>query len=162
VTNAPQPPAWTAQSVGEIAYGGFWLRVVALIIDSFVLSFAVGILTGAIFAVIFLLGRDSDDAALVIGVILGVIGYLVLLWLYEAFMTSSARGATLGKQAIGARVVRGDGTRLSFGRATGRHFAKSYITPLLPMGIGFMMAGWTKGKRALHDMIADTLVIRTR
>ena len=74
-------------------------------------------------------------------------------------MESSARGATVGKLALGLRVVRDDGARLSFLRATGRHFPKIIITPLIPLAIGYLMAAFTDRKRALHDIIADTLVI---
>ena len=76
-------------------------------------------------------------------------------------MTSSERGATLGKRALSLRVVKSDGTRLTFGRATGRFFAKAFITGLNPrFGIGYIMAGFTDRKRALHDMIADTVVVK--
>ena len=74
-------------------------------------------------------------------------------------MTSSPRGATLGKMALGLRIVRVDGTQLSFGRATARHFAKYMVTPMVPLAIGYIMAAFTNRKRALHDILADTLVI---
>ena len=51
------------------------------------------------------------------------------------------------------------GQRLSFLHATGRFFAK-IITGLIPLGIGYIMAGFTERKQALHDMIAGTLVVR--
>jgi uncharacterized RDD family membrane protein YckC len=51
-----------------------------------------------------------------------------------------------------------DGGRISFARATGRHFAK-YISAFL-LGIGFIMAAFTAKKQALHDMIAETLVVK--
>jgi uncharacterized RDD family membrane protein YckC len=51
------------------------------------------------------------------------------------------------------------GNRISFARATGRHFAK-YIS-LLILLVGYIMAGFTQNKQALHDMIAGTLVRRT-
>ncbi len=50
-----------------------------------------------------------------------------------------------------------DGKRISFARATGRHFAK-YISAFI-LGIGFIMAAFTAKKQALHDMIAETLVV---
>ena len=63
--------------------------------------------------------------------------------------------------ALGLRIVRADGTQLSFGRATARHFLKFMITPLVPLAIGYLMAAFTDRKRALHDVLADTLVIRS-
>ena len=50
-----------------------------------------------------------------------------------------------------------EGHRISFGRASGRYFAKIVSTVILL--IGFLMAGWTSRKQALHDLIAGTLVV---
>ena len=84
----------------------------------------------------------------------------MIFWLYFAWFESSVKQATWGKQLFGLRVTDAYGQRLTFARATGRTFAKilSYMT----LYIGFMMAGWTKQKRALHDMIAGTLVMKIR
>jgi uncharacterized RDD family membrane protein YckC len=94
-------------------------------------------------------------------VVLAVLAYLVIGWLYEAFLTSGPHGATLGKQAVGVRILCADGTPLSFGRATGRHFLKVMVTPMIPFAIGYLMAAFTARKRALHDVMADTFVIKT-
>jgi len=82
----------------------------------------------------------------------------VLNWLYYALLESSAWQATLGKKALGLEVTDLEGRRISFGRATGRFFAK--MISALILWIGFIMAGFTEKKQALHDMIAGTLVIR--
>jgi uncharacterized RDD family membrane protein YckC len=52
-----------------------------------------------------------------------------------------------------------NGNRISFGRASGRFFAKM-ISGLIPFGIGYIMAGFTEKKQALHDMVASCLVLR--
>ena len=84
---------------------------------------------------------------------------LVLGWLYFAFMESSERGATLGKMAVGLRVVTDQGERLSFLQASGRYFAK-FVSALI-LCIGFIMVAFTERKRGLHDMISGSLVIKT-
>ncbi len=97
MTDAPPPPVWTVQTTGPstIAYGGFWIRVVAYIIDAILLSIASGILNFA--TGISFYGSNfsffANGASLVIG------------WLYFALMESSERGATVGKMAVGLRVV---------------------------------------------------------
>ena len=165
VTNAPPPPAWVDRQPVAIAEsgrpGGFWIRFVAYLLDAFIVSIAAGI-----FIAIVLLSDesidDSNDSFFIIGsTIVMVLALIVINWLYEALMTSSPRGATLGKQALGLRIVRADGAQLSFGRATARHFLKVMITPLVPLAIGYLMAAFTARKRALHDFLADTLVIHS-
>jgi uncharacterized RDD family membrane protein YckC len=74
-------------------------------------------------------------------------------------MESSVHQGTLGKMALGLTVTDMQGRRVSFGRATGRYFAKM-ITGMIPLAIGYIMAGFTEKKQALHDMIASCLVLR--
>ena len=85
---------------------------------------------------------------------------VVVTWLYFALMESSARGATVGKLILGLRVVDDQGARISFLRATGRFFAK--IISGIILLIGYIMAAFTDRKRALHDIIAGTLVVKIR
>jgi uncharacterized RDD family membrane protein YckC len=73
-------------------------------------------------------------------------------------MESSSLQATLGKMTIGIFVTDLNGSRISFGRATGRHFAK--IVSTLVFFLGYLMAGFTQRKQALHDVIAGCLVMR--
>jgi len=120
------------------SYAGFWTRFVAWLID-WIIIFAAG---GLIAAITFGTG--------VVVVLLGP-------WLYEAFMLSSEWQATVGKRAMSIAVTGLDGQRITFARATGRHFAK--LVSAFLIGIGFIMAAFTARKQALHDMMAETLVI---
>jgi uncharacterized RDD family membrane protein YckC len=175
MVNAPPPPAWanqphgvTSEPVGPPA--GFWIRFVAYIVDAFILflgSLLIGGIVGGLVWVV--MGTDTDnwdldhyEVVTWIAVIAFILAYFVVAWLYEAFLTSGPHGATYGKQAVGVRIVRADGAPLSFGRATGRHFLKVLVTPMVPLGIGYLLAAFTQGKRALHDFMADTLVIKVR
>ena len=155
--SAPPPPVWDARPAApdHVAYGGFWIRFAAYLIDGVVLSI-VGVVIGAIFGVIVGVSGGGVDSARFGGYGIGI----VLAWLYFAFMESSERGATLGKMALGLRVVTEQGQRLSFANATGRYFAK-FVSAII-LGIGFIMIAFTDRKRALHDMIAGTLVIKSR
>lgn len=179
MANPPPPPVWpgqpqvaqttatqaiTTETIAPGPYGGFWIRLVAYMIDGLVISAVAAVIVAifAAFAVLTGIEHDSEEHSLeiVLGVILMVLVLIVINWLYEALMTSSPRGATLGKMAIGVRIVRVDGAQLSFGRATARHFLKVMITPLVPLAIGYLMAAFTARKRALHDVLADTLVVK--
>jgi uncharacterized RDD family membrane protein YckC len=151
----PPPPAWASGPSGAppIQYGGFWIRVVAYIIDAILVNIVLGLLT-AITGLRLIIYRATDHFDL----LLPTLTPLVVSWLYFALMESSERGATIGKMAVGLRVVTDQGRRLSFANATGRYFAK-FISALI-LGIGFIMIAFTERKRGLHDMIASTLVVK--
>ncbi|MBM3325864.1 MAG: RDD family protein [Calditrichaeota bacterium] len=85
------------------------------------------------------------------------IGFIIG-WLYCAILESSNWQATIGKRAVGIYVTDVNRNRITFGRATGRNFAK--IVSWIILCIGYFMAGWTLKKQALHDMLAGTLVLR--
>jgi uncharacterized RDD family membrane protein YckC len=135
--SAPEPQP-TPRRAGSPAYGGFWVRVVAAIIDSVVLSIGTGIIA-----------MVSMGAAVGVG--------FVIPWLYEALMTAGETQATIGKMAMGLVVTDDKHQRMTFARATGRHFAK-YLS-LMTLCIGFVMAAFTDRKQALHDLVANTLVV---
>jgi uncharacterized RDD family membrane protein YckC len=169
MVNAPPPPSWsnqpqatTGEPIGPPA--GFWIRFLAYIVDGFILALALVLIGGVILGLVIALGGSGEDseAAIGVGIVFALLIYFVVGWLYEALLTSGPHGATFGKQAVGVRIVRADGTPMSFGRATGRHFLKILVTPMVPLAIGYILAGFTQGKRALHDFMADTLVIKTK
>ena len=163
-------------SAEHASFAGFWIRAAAFIIDCIIISIPVGIISMPFVgyaAFKFMPYLDeysytqtvSSDMAAALFLCWGIALFLQLLgavifWLYFAWFESSVKQATWGKQLFGLRVTDAYGQRLTFARATGRTFAKilSYMT----LYIGFMMAGWTKQKRALHDMIAGTLVMKIR
>ncbi len=130
-------------------YAGFWARFCAWFIDSIIEGSCVALVGLPLDALI-----RSDSAMLIVGRLLGI----VVPWIYEALMESSAHQATLGKKAMGIKVTTLNGDRISFANATGRHFGK-YLSALT-LCVGFLMAGFTRRKQALHDMIASTLVVR--
>jgi uncharacterized RDD family membrane protein YckC len=163
------PPAqtgWQAPAAPlTAAYAGFWLRFVAWIIDRIVLQFAGSIITlpfATSMGIRELMrthpSSPEDFIPLFENMRKFFLIILVLEWLYYALLESSAWQATLGKKALGLEVTDLAGARVSFGRATGRYFAR-YIS-FFTIGIGYIMAGFTAKKQALHDMIAGTLVIR--
>ena len=147
---------------GEVVYAGFWKRVAAYFIDAIVVGMVGGIIGGMIGGVlgVMLLGAGGSSAnttgMLVIQGLANLAG-IALGVAYFGWMHSSSSMATLGKMAIGIKVVRPDGQRISFARAAGRYFG--LIVSSLTLFIGFAMAGFTERKRALHDMMCDTVVV---
>lgn len=118
------------------------------------LSFVVGLVIG-------LVGSAAGRAGAGLQLLGGFAGFILgtgAAWLYYAYLESSSRQATFGKMLLSVRVTDLEGGRISFGRATGRHFAK-YVSAFTLL-IGYIMAGFTEKKQALHDMLAGTLVVR--
>jgi uncharacterized RDD family membrane protein YckC len=158
----PQIQRTAGRSPAAVKYAGFWLRFVAFVIDCIFISI---VILGAVTVVAFILGVPVGPGAgryggKAFGVAFGIrhcIGILVV-WLYWALMESSPKQATLGKMALGLKVTDLQGERLSFARATGRFFGK-FVSELI-LFVGFMMAGWTEKKQALHDIMAGALVVK--
>ncbi len=141
-------------------YAGFWLRLAAYIIDSiilntvfFVLALIVGVASAILQNVVGAAGFFVGALSMSLLYILSFVGG----WLYFAMMESSPRQGTLGKMALGMKVTDLQGRRISFGRATGRFFAK--MLSALTLLIGYVMIGFTEKKQGLHDKIAETYVV---
>jgi uncharacterized RDD family membrane protein YckC len=144
-----------------VGYGGFWIRVVAAIIDGIILRVVVSPVS-MVFGGLGLAGMMSGLPHRGLRLLGGGVTFILLLfgsWLYEAFMESSSYQATLGKMIFGMKVTDLYGNRISFGRATGRHFAK-WLSAMI-LGIGYIMVGFTERKQGLHDLLAGTLVRRS-
>ena len=116
------------------------------------IAVAVGVAAGVAVAV-------AVGVAVAIAMGIGVVLYWLVEWLYFAGFESSSWQATPGKRVLNLVVTDLSGTRISFARATGRYFGK-WVTGLIPVFIGYILAGITERKQALHDMIASTLVLR--
>jgi uncharacterized RDD family membrane protein YckC len=106
--------------------------------------------------------EETESAAgLIIAAIVAYLSAILLIvigqWLYYALMESSGRQATLGKLALGIVVTDLNGNKITFGRATGRYFGK--ILSGMIFAIGYIMAGFTERKQALHDIMAGCLVV---
>jgi uncharacterized RDD family membrane protein YckC len=168
------PSGWQGGGAPAVMYAGFWLRVVAHLIDHLLVGVPVALLIigiammagfGAFFRGIrFPEGGEVNPViALIFGGAFLTILFIAVVggWLYYAMMESSSWQGTVGKKAIGLMVTDMADARITFGRASGRYFAK-LVTGLIPFGIGYIMAGFTEKKQALHDMIASCLVIRRR
>jgi uncharacterized RDD family membrane protein YckC len=155
----PSPaPAYQVMPAAGVRYGGFWIRVVAFIIDFIIVRvvvFPIHMIAAALGVAGMMSGVPHIPLAILGGGIT-VIATLFGYWLYEALMESSSYQATLGKMIFGLRVTDLNGNRISFARATGRHFAK-WLSGMI-LCIGYIMVGFTERKQGLHDLLAGTLV----
>ncbi len=141
------------------AYAGFWERFGAAILDGLIMS-AVGFLINLAFGVNMadMFRRGMTPGAVIASYASGAnIATVVLNWLYYALQESGPMQATLGKRALGIKVVGAGGQRISFANATGRFFGK-YISTIICC-IGYLFPLWDARRQALHDKIANTFVV---
>ena len=161
---AAPPVAYAPPSI----YGGFWIRLLAHLIDHVIL----GAIAAPMFFIIALptIVRVAHEAErnqepspeMIMAILSSVFLYAAIAfigqWLYEALLTSSSWQGTIGKRVLRLKVVDEAGNRIGFGRATGRFFAK--ILSSMFFCIGFIMVGFTERKRGLHDMLAGAVVMK--
>lgn len=183
---APNPNAWRAASaaspfaaVAALPVADFWQRVLGFVVDmigqwlvyfllhpilSLVNPWPTGNLTDILAGLQSGTANPQEVAAqlnltkLLLGQVYWLIWVGVIQWLYFALFESSALQATPGKLLAGTKVTDMQGRRISFGRATTRAFAKGLSAMLCY--IGYVMAAFNTQCQALHDMIAQTLVLK--
>ena len=140
--------------------GGFWVRLVAFIVDNIIIFFAT-----ALFA--FIAGLATGLGGLTSGVSAENVEYLSTIFgffigtllgpFYYTFFTGW-EGQTPGKKLMGLRVITMTGESVSYGRALLRYMG--YFVSFFLLGLGFVMIAFDRNKRGFHDFIAGTCVIR--
>ncbi len=174
---APAGPAFAPYRPGDAAvivgrqYAGFWLRFVALFIDGIILGVVGQIVGSLVQAVVFpdSLSRltqmrenpEAVDPAMV-AFIFQMMGVMLLVGtvlgiLYDVIFIRRF-AATPGKMVVGVRIERADGSPLSVGRILGRYFGR--MLSGFVMCVGYLMAAFDDQKRALHDYLCDTRVVK--
>jgi uncharacterized RDD family membrane protein YckC len=162
----------TTASITTNNYAGFWLRFVAVIIDGIILGIVYWII---VLPVIGIMGlgmandiqhmdtQDPAQAMSLVGPMMAMMGisqlfFIVIQTLYYSLMESSNLQASVGKLALGLKVTDMNGAKVDFTKALVRNLCKIISSMILL--IGYIMAGFTEKKQALHDMIASTLVVK--
>jgi uncharacterized RDD family membrane protein YckC len=166
----------TSATLTTTAYAGFGQRLLAFIIDVIIVGIVYSVIATPIIAAMGLGiasevqsmdGMSEDQAAGaavgMIGTIMAGLGMIIMVSfiiqiLYYSLMESSKLQASVGKLALGIKVVDMNGNRISFTKAVLRSFGK--ILSAMIMYIGYLMAAFTEKKQGLHDMIASTLVVK--
>lgn len=127
-------------------YAGFWIRLVAYIIDALIL----GAITFPVTQVLASMGIGDNSTNIM---------SIAISWMYFAVFESSNWMGSPGKKALGLIVTDEQGMRITVGRATRRYFAK--ILSVLLLGLGMVMIAFTARKQGLHDKMFHTLVMKT-
>ncbi|GAB6096270.1 hypothetical protein JCM14469_25230 [Desulfatiferula olefinivorans] len=144
-------------SVGGPVYAGFWIRVAAKFIDGLILS-VVNMLMGFVMGLLMVPVLDDPAATLQFTLFTMFLQILVAAAYSSLFLGHFS--ATPGKMACGLKVITADQGQVSYMRGFARYFGE--LVSGITLGIGYLMAGWDSEKRALHDRICATRVIRVR
>lgn len=175
--SGPIAPAFASHSSGGASevtgpqYAGFWLRFIAVLIDSIILGIMGQVAGSMVQTMVFpdsisrlAQMRENPEALdpqmitfllqmmgvmFLVGTVLGIVYDVVFISRYAA---------TPGKLAVGVRIERADGSRLSLGRIIGRYFGR--MLSGLVLCVGYLIAAFDDQKRALHDYLCDTRVVK--
>lgn len=141
-------------------YAGFWRRCLAYIMDCLIVCvIAIPVMIAGFVLSAVLLPNDPTAQGFV-GFALSFLFLVAACWLYYALLESSSKQATVGKMALGLKVINSVGERISFWRATGRFFARM-ILAVPTFNFSYMMAGFTRRSQTLHDIVTSTYVVGT-
>ena len=144
-------------------YGGFWIRFCGVIIDGILLQLVripmSLLILGAVMTPLQTLQSRATPMAMTGAMLTLTLVSMLVAFLYEVIMIRYY-GATVGKMAIGVKVIRTDGSDVGWGVSIGRYFVK--IVSGIILAIGYIMAGFDDEKRALHDRLCDTRVVYKR
>lgn len=154
--------------ISNMTLAGAGSRLVAAIIDSLIVRIPLSILQVLILGAGFTVAGDdiTNDpgevwTAFVAGgyLLFGVFSFVVD-WGYFAYFESSEKQATLGKQAMNIKVVTDNGGRLTFINALGR-VASKLLSSMLCC-IGYLLILFRSDEKGLHDLLANTYVVKSR
>lgn len=145
----------------RLMLAGFWRRAVAYLLDTIIISLAFGFVA-ALYPSVFLKFPDAVPSLTSLPQLTPA-GWAITItatWVYYSLFEASVWHATLGKRVMGLYVADMSGRPLSFGRAAARNGAK--LISSLTFLVGYLVAGFTEKKQALHDLLTSCLVLRRR
>jgi uncharacterized RDD family membrane protein YckC len=155
LSSLPRPPGYVAPLAKTAAvrrFAGFWIRFAAILIDTLILVIPLRTLRS------LLIEERTGDPVMDLKVNLASLALTVCVHsAYRAAFHASRWQATIGKRAVGIQVTDLQGRRITFDHAMGRCLAE--FVSGWTAGIGYVMAGLSSRKQALHDKISGTLVL---
>ncbi len=145
-----QPPSVDLEN-HQLHYAGFWLRFLALLIDTLILMPIVYTLAYTVYGSAYF-----TSAAFIQGPADLIINYVLPIAVTIAFW--KWKSATPGKMILNLKIVDTNGGQPSTGQFVGRYFA--YLVSMLPLFLGYFWVAWDRHKQAWHDKLARTYVIK--
>jgi uncharacterized RDD family membrane protein YckC len=145
------------EDLQRVRYAGFWIRLVAMMIDVIVLMIVIPPV------LLWLYGIEYFDPDVMIRRSMGCVEFLIwyvfpavaaiVLWKYKS--------ATPGKMIVGVKIVDArTGKKPSMMQCIVRYFA--YFVSTIPFGLGYLWIAFDRRKQAWHDKLAGTVVVREK
>jgi uncharacterized RDD family membrane protein YckC len=168
-TSGPFPVP--APATGRYALAGWWSRVGAAIVDGIIVGIGallILLLFGSVFSIGFFASNEAGVLSLIVGLMLAFAAIAIVALLYAPLLMAHTNGKTLGRMAMGIRVVRDKGQPMTFGFAMLREVVVKALLFGFVASITFGLAWladvlwplWDDENRALHDFVVDTRVVR--
>jgi len=143
----------SVKTVSGTSPAGFWVRLAAFLVDQLILNAVL---------LIVLLSLEAAGAKVSTSnpydLKLNLLGGSIFGTYFTIF--TGIEGQTFGKRLMGIRVLRLDGSRVTYARSLARYLA--YTVSLLPLGVGFLVIAMTPNKRGWHDYLCDTIVVKVK
>ena len=179
--SSPPPPgavggAWqettpAVPSAGQYTLASWWSRVGAALIDGLIIFVGWIVIMaafGAVFSIGFLAGDAAGTTSLIVGLFLSVIAIAIVTIFYAPVLMARTNGKTLGRMAVGIRVVRASGERVTFGYAMLREVAVKVLLFGFAGSLTFSIVNladalwplWDEENRALHDFVVNSRVVK--
>jgi uncharacterized RDD family membrane protein YckC len=160
-----------APVTGRYALAGWWSRVGAAVIDGIIIGVGALIIValfGSVFSVGFFASDEAGVISVIVGLLLSFVAIAIVALLYAPLMMARTNGKTLGRMAMGIRVVRANGQPMTFAWAMLREVAVKALLFGVAGSLTFGLANladvlwplWDEENRALHDFVVDTRTVR--
>jgi uncharacterized RDD family membrane protein YckC len=167
----PVAPSAPAPVAGRYVLAGWSRRAMAQIIDGVIVGVGALILLVAItapFSVGFFASDSAGVVSLLVGAFIAVLCIAIAALLYAPALMARTNGRTLGRMAVGTRVVRASGQPITFGFAMLREVVVKALLFGIAGSITFGLANlidclwplWDEENRALHDFVVNTRTVR--
>lgn len=144
------------ESVQPYPFKGFWIRAVASIIDSIVLTIIIIFLAG--FSLVIFGAALGEGAGIGMFFLVLILASLATI-LYKPLMEASDYQGTLGKYALGLKVVDQKGQKIKMTSSFVRTILWIIGSQFFLLFLGLIMVGFTEYKQGLHDILANTYVV---
>ena len=164
-------PAGPAPAATRHELAGWWSRVGAQLIDSIIIGVGALVILaifGSVFSVGFFASDEAGIVSFIVGMFFAAISIAIVALVYAPVLMARTNGQTLGRMAVGIRVVRNNGGPMTFGFAMLREVAVKALLFGVAGSVTFGLANladvlwplWDDENRALHDFVVDTRVVR--